>query len=213
MKITVFFVFSFFLISGINAQELPLKGKQGGLFSLGVRSSMNVFEHSNLGVNSFGFGGQFRIQLANRLNTEWFADFSKGNIDQLANRNDYHIGWSVMYYFTDKLAPPVKPFILAGHCFDRTVLTDNSDRTNSIVKNSSAIQAGGGVHFNLTERMDLTFTANYMFHLGKDVHGHVEDDKIMLHYTEGTGIEGHLLLNLSFNYKIADLWDSGKKKM
>lgn len=212
MKAIVTIVLTFLLFGGINAQELNLKGEQGGLFSVGVRSSMSIFEHNNLGVNSFGFGGQFRLQLANRINTEWFADFSSGNIDQLANRNDYHIGWSVMYYFTDKLAPPAKPFILAGHCFDRTVLTDNSDRTNSIVKNSSAIQAGAGVHFNLTERMDLTFTANYMFHLGKDVHGHVEDDKIMLHYSEGTGIEGHLLLNLSFNYKIADLWDNGKKK-
>ena len=208
-RIAVFLVL--FLIWGVNAQELNLKGNQGGLFSFGVRSSMNIFEHGNLGVNSFGFGGQFRLQLANRLSTEWFADYSRGNIDHLANRTDYHIGWSVMYYFTDKLAPPVKPFILAGHCFDRTELVDNSDRTNSITKNSSAIQAGAGVHFNLTERIDLTFTANYMFHLGKDVHGHVDEDEVRFHLEKGTGIEGHLLLNLSFNYKIADLWNRGKK--
>lgn len=34
----------------------------------------------------------------------------------------------------------------------------------------------------------------------------------MLHRTQGTGIEGHLLLNLGINYKIADLWEAGKKK-
>ena len=173
---------------------------------------MNIFDHGNLGVNSFGYGGQFRLQLANRLSTEWFADYTRGNIEHLANRTDYHVGWSVMYYFTDKIAPPVKPYILAGHCFDRTKLEDNSDRSNSIVKNSSAIQAGAGVHFNLTERMDITFTANYMFHLGKDVHGHVEADDVHFHFEKGTGIEGHLLLNLSFNYKIVDLWKGGKKK-
>lgn len=208
--ITAFLVL--FFVWGTNAQELKIKGKQGGLFSLGVRSSMSIFEHNNLGVNSFGYGGQFRLQLANRLSTEWFFDYARGNIDHLANRTDYHVGWSVMYYFTDKLAPPVKPYILAGHCFDRTELEDNSNRTNSIVKNSSAIQAGAGVQFNLTDRIDITFAANYMFHLGKDVHGHVEEDEVQFHLEKGTGIEGHLLLNLSLNYKIVDLWDSGKKK-
>lgn len=207
--ITIFLIL--FFIGGINAQELKIKGRQGGLFSLGVRTSMSVFEHNNLGVNSFGFGGQFRLQLTNRLNTEWFADYARGNIDHLANRTDYHIGWSMMYYFTDKLAPPVKPYILVGHCFDRTELVDNSDRNNSILKNSSAIQAGAGVHFNLTDRMDITFTANYMFHLGKDVHGHIEDENVHFHFEKGTALEGHLLLNLSFNYKIVDLWARGKK--
>jgi opacity protein-like surface antigen len=106
----------------------------------------------------------------------------------------------------------VKPYIIAGHCFDRTELRDNSDKTNKINKNSSAIQAGGGVHFNLTERFDITLTAQYMFHLGKDVHAHIENDKVNLHYKKGTGIEGHLLLNLGINYKISDLWYGGKKK-
>lgn len=212
MKRIITLLLLLFMIWGANAQDLKLKGKQGGLFSLGVLSTMNIFEHGNLGVNSFGYGGQFRIQLANRLCTEWFAEYARGNIDHLANRTDYHIGWSVMYYFTDKLAPPVKPYIVAGHCFDRTEFVDNSDRTNSLVKNSSAIQAGAGVQFNLTDRMDITFTANYMFHLGKDVHGHVENNDVHFHFEKGTGLEGHLLLNLSFNYKIADLWNSGKKK-
>lgn len=194
------------------SQTLNLKKNQGGLFSLGLRSTMSVFEHKEFAVGGFGYGGQFRLQFSNRLNTEWFADYMRGNINQLANRTDYHVGWSVMYYFTDKIAPPVKPYILAGHCFDRTELVDNSDKNNRITKNSSAIQAGAGVHFNITERFDITFTAQYMFHLGKDVHAHIENDMVMLHNKKGTGIEGHLLLNLGINYKIADLWHGGKKK-
>lgn len=208
---TLPFVFLFVFSNSIS-QELNIKRNQGGLFSLGVRSTTSIFEHKDIGINGFGFGGQFRLQFANRLNTEWFADYMRGNINQLANRTDYHIGWSVMYYFTDKIAPPVKPYIIAGHCFDRTELKDNSDRTNKITKNSSAIQAGGGVHFNLTERFDITLTAQYMFHLGKDVHAHIENDEVTLHYKKGTGIEGHLLLNLGINYKIADLWYGEKKK-
>lgn len=194
------------------SQELKLKNTQGGLFSIGVRSTVSVFEHKNMGITGFGYGGQLRLQFADRLNTEWFADYKRGNINNLASRTDYHVGWSVMYYFTDKIAPPVKPYIIAGHCFDRTELTDNSDRTNKIVKNSSAIQAGAGVHFNLSPRIDITFVAQYMFHLGKDVHAHIENEQVMLHTKKGTGIEGHLLLNLGINYKIADLWHSLKKK-
>lgn len=190
------------------SQELTIKRNQGGLFSFGVRSTMSFFEDAP----SVGFGGQVRLQLANRLNTEWFGDFTRGNIQNMGNRSDYHVGWSVMYYFTDKVAPPVKPYIIAGHCFDRTVIKDNFDKSNYVVKNSSAIQAGAGVHFNLTTRIDITFTAQYMFHLGKDVHAHVHNDELEITKVKGTGIEGHLLLNLGINYKIADLWHGGKKK-
>ncbi len=210
-KFLTLILFSTGILSSYS-QELNLKTSQGGLFSLGIRSTTSIFEHKDFGINGFGYGGQFRLQLSNRLNTEWFADFMRGNINQLANRTDYHVGWSVMYYFTDKIAPPVKPYIVAGHCFDKTKLVDNSDRSNQVTKNSSAIQAGAGVHFNITERFDITFTAQYMFHLGQDVHAHIENDMVMLHKKKGTGIEGHLLLNLGINYKIADLWHGGKKK-
>lgn len=210
-RLVSIFILVFFVISS-QAQNMKLKENQGGIFSLGLRTSMNIFDNNSLGVKSFGYGGQFRLQLANRLNTEWFLDYNRSNIEQIGNRTDYHIGWSVMYYFTDKIAPPVKPYIVAGHCFDKTIVQDNLDRTNKITKNSSAIQAGAGVHFNLTERLDITFVAQYMFHLGKDVHVHVENNKLELHKHQGTGIEGHLLLNVGINFKIVDLWAAGKKK-
>ena len=195
------------------AQELKIRNNQGGLFSLGIRSTTSIFEHNNFGVQGFGYGGQMRVQLANRLNTEWYFDYMRGSIDQVVNRTDYHVGWSVMYYFTAKLAPPVKPYIVAGHCFDRTELYENANRGNSISKGSSAIQAGAGCHFNLSPRMDITLLAQYMFHLGKDVHAHIhEGEPIEFESHKGTGIEGHLLLNVGINYKIADLWASGKKR-
>ncbi len=191
---------------GLIAQELNIKKNQSGLFSLGVRSTISAFNDHDAGALGFGAGGQYRIQLADRLNTEWFFDYMRGNTGQLVNRTDYHIGWSVMYYFTNKVAPPVKPYIIAGHCFDRTEMYDNRDRSNSIAKGSTAIQAGAGAHFNLSQRMDLTFTAQYMFHLGKDVHAHVHHDEVEFEHTKGTGIEGHLLFNVGINYKIVDMW-------
>ena len=198
--------------TAIFAQPLKLKNTQGGLFSLGVRSTTSLFSDKGAAFSGIGWGGQFRIQLAKRLNTEWFLDYMRSNIQHLANRTDYHIGWSVMYYFTDKVAPPVKPYIVAGHCFDRTQIIDNTNSSNRILKNSSAIQAGAGVHFNLSERLDITFLAQYMLHLGKDVHAHIENNQVVLERHQGTGIEGHMLLTLGMNYKIADLWSGNKKK-
>src|SRR5690606_19760948 len=100
-------------------------------------TTVSSFAHKGIREIGNGFGGNFRLQLANRLNTEWFGDFMRGNIQRRVGRTDYHIGWNVMYYFTDKVAPPVKPYIIVGHCFDRTELTDISDKTNRLVKNSS----------------------------------------------------------------------------
>lgn len=195
-----------------HGQEMKIKNTQGGIFSLGVRSTTSIFEHKDFGISGTGYGGQFRIQLSNRLNTEWFLDYMKGNIGGAVSRTDYHVGWSVMYYFTDKVNPVVKPYLLAGHCFDRTELYDNTNRSNSILKNSSAIQAGGGVHFNLSPRMDITLISQYMFHLGKDIHAHIhEGEEIEFERHKGTGIEGHLLITVGMNYKIADIWNAGRK--
>lgn len=199
-------------LSGSFAQDIAIKRNQSGIFSLGVRSTTSIFDHDQFGIQGAGYGGQFRLQFANRLNTEWFLDYMRGNIDGMVSRTDYHIGWSVMYYFTDKVSPPVKPYIVAGHCFDRTELVDNTNRNNSIHRGSSAIQAGAGVHFNLSPRMDITLLSQYMFHLGKDAHAHIHDDEVHLELHKGTGIEGHLLITLGINYKIADLWYGGKKK-
>jgi len=208
------FTFLFLFFSTRNfAQDLSLKGNQGGLFSFGLRNTVSAFDHSNLSIIGFGFGGQFRIQFANRVNSEWFGEYTRGSImDGRASRTDYHIGWSVMYYFTDKVAPFAKPYILAGHCFDQTLLVDNSNRNNRIVKHSSAIQAGAGIHLNLTDRLDLTFIAQYMFHLGKDVHADLENNVVHFERVKTAGIEGHALFTIGLNYKIVDLWGNSKKK-
>ena len=65
---------------------------------------------------------------------------------------------------------------------------------------------GIGNHFNLTDRFDLTLTAQYMAHLGKDIHAHVEENKVVFEDHDGSSLEGHLLFTLSANYKFADLW-------
>lgn len=189
------------------SQDLILKGTQGGIFSLGVRTTLSTFnghEDESIGM---GLGGQFRLQFADRVNSDWFFDYMKSNIGDHAERTDYHIGWSVLYYFTDEPFPKWKPYILAGHCFDYTRMVANADRANMDERWSSAFQAGLGLHYNLSERLDLSLVGQYMIHLGNEVHADVHSDgEVHFHEYKGASLEGHLLFHLGINYKIGDLW-------
>ena len=181
------------------SQPLKIKKNQSGIFSLGVRTTVSTFNGGDFGNNGFGVGGQYRVQFANRINTDWYFDYITANIEDYAKRTDYHIGWSVMYYFTDKPNPLLKPYILAGHCFDYTILQDNANFTHRKERFSSAVQAGGGVHFNLSPRLDLSFVTQYMLHLGNELHAEVHDGHLEFHEEDGTSFEGHLLFHLSIN--------------
>jgi hypothetical protein len=46
----------------------------GGRFSLGVRSTVSAFnDHPDETIGT-GVGGQFWVQLSDRIQTEWYAD-------------------------------------------------------------------------------------------------------------------------------------------
>lgn len=188
------------------SQPLNIKNSPSGIFSLGLRSTVSAFNGGESSSYGTGVGGQFRLQLAERINTEWFIDYITGSVGTFASRTDYHVGWSVMYYLTKKADPIVKPYLVVGHCFDRTILTDNINFSNQISKNSSAIQAGAGVHIRLSERFDISLNTQYMMHLGEDVHAHYEDNEVHFEKEKGAGLEGHFLMHVGLNYKIADLW-------
>jgi len=213
-----YFLFGLLLVaSGLFAQEdvsTIAVEKESGTFSLGVRNTFSTFGATeNLGV---GFGGQFRIRVSNRINTEWFTDFINEDIDGLATRNDYHIGWSVMIY-PFKTKAKLVPYVLAGHCFDYTkvrttynIYTSNPPQTVSRL--SSATQVGLGTHINLSEIVDISLSSQYMMHLGSDVHAEthehngVKEIHIEKEGHSGFSLEGHLLFTLSVNFKIAQLW-------
>lgn len=190
--------------------------KESGYFQLGVRNTVSAF--SDDGANGFGYGGQFRIRVLSRVNTDWFADYITTDIAGLARREDLHIGWSVLTYPLnyETTKGKVTPYILAGHCFDYTKVSLNN---STIYKDkfSSAVQAGIGAHYNITDRMDVSLTAQYMMHLGYDVHAHVglnyEGQKEVEIYKEPIrGIEGHMLINLSMNVLLFDMWDQHHKR-
>ncbi len=195
-------------------KEFPSAGN----FSLGLRSTASLF-NSDGGFGS-GAGGQFRLQLSDRVNTEWFADLITTNLSYAGRRTDAHIGWSVMFYLKNPQTAAqsiLQPYVLAGHCFDYTKISAFSNPFENKAGEtderwSSAVQMGLGTHFNMSDRFDFSLSAQYMLHLGNDIHAHIEEGsgypELEIEEHDGSSIEGHLLVTLSVNYKIADLWKS-----
>ncbi len=185
-----------------------------GSFELGMRNTLSLFGNDN--TFGFGTGGHFRIMLGKKLNTEWFADYIRTDLYNLGKRTDAHIGWSVMFYMLDE-PKHLDPYLIAGHCFDFTkvraynVLTEVPNESTD--RWSSAVQAGLGTHYYIGNRCNVTLAAQYMLHLGTDIHAEEAQDatgKDFLSITEeGNGkltFEGHLLVSLSLNFKIGNLW-------
>lgn len=203
-----YLIITILFLSCLNgqSQEMHYKGDQGGALSLGVRSTYSLFNSHPDESNGLGMGGQFRVQFADRVNSDWFADYLQSNIGDYATRTDYHIGWSVLFYPMKNPWTRVRPYVLAGHCFDYADLKDNRLASNTMNRWSSAVQGGLGVHVNLTQRMDISFVGQYMMHLGNEIHAEYHDNEVHFHEEHGTSMEGHFLFHVSLNYKIADLW-------
>lgn len=191
-----------------NAQKTEDAGKAAGRFSLGTRTTASLFNGDDGASPGIGLGGQFRIQFGKKLNSEWFADFITSSIDNMASRNDYHIGWSLMFYpgATTDFSRLLQPYILAGHCFDYTHVEADNNAVNFGDRLSMAMQAGAGTHFNVSERFDFSLSAQYMLHLGKDIHTTITGNDVVITKTSSSKPEGHLLTTLSINYKVTNLW-------
>ncbi|MCB9188632.1 MAG: hypothetical protein H6600_10225 [Flavobacteriales bacterium] len=207
-KALLFLVFSIGILINGNTQELS----SAGMFSLGSRSTISLFNHYGSGVGT-GAGGQFRIQLSNRVNTEWYLDYISSDAEGIVGRKDLHIGWSVFYYYLKNNSTSEKllqPFFEVGHCFDHTFVNEIGT-DNFLERWSSAVQFGTGISFNLTPRLDFSSKVQYMIHLGSDIAAEIDDDghdhhHVTLSKNSGVDLEGHILVTLSMNYKIGKLW-------
>lgn len=185
-----------------------------GQLSVGLRTTTSVFGHDP--VPGLGVGGQFRLQILDYINTEWFADYITMDLKGAGTRNNTHIGWSVMFY--PKKLNRFVPYIIAGHCFDYAKVTPLStpydDRSDEIVSRwSSAVQAGLGTHYYLTDRFNMTFSAQYMMHLGNHLEYELTEntngwylDTTPAASDPDARLEGHILLTFSINYRLADFW-------
>ncbi len=183
-----------------------------GNIELGLRTTTSLFGHDP--VLGLGTGGQIRIQLTDFLNTEWYADWITLDLKGAGTRKNAHIGWSFLLY--PKKMHRWVPYVIAGHCFDYARVipasTPNLDRSDEIMERwSSAVQTGLGSHYFLTRHFNLSFSAQFMLHLGKDLEYELvrqpdgsyflNTNPVTLH---GEHFEGHLLLTFGINYIIAN---------
>ncbi len=210
--IRIFLLVSCFWIWNITFSQSNFSQK--GNVELGLRTTTSIFGHDP--IPGLGTGGQVRVQLLDYLNTEWFADWITIDLNGAGTRQNAHIGWSILFY-------PLKkgcfiPYVMAGHCFDYArvvpLSTPYLDRTEDEIKRwSSAIQLGIGSHFYLTEKFNITLSAQYMLHLGNHLEYEIIEQEnggyyLNTHHDSNhqLGVEGHLLLTFSLNYRIGDFW-------
>jgi hypothetical protein len=190
------------IVSKVNAQP--------GSFSLGTRNTFSVFNDDESA--GLGIGGQFRIQFSKRLNSEWFFDYITSKNNPYTYRNDYHIGWSILYYPGENVSFDrlLQPYLIAGHCFDYSRVTEQDNKSNSAKRLSMATQAGLGTHFNITPKLDCSLSGQYMTHFGKEIETTIDDGNVIIEKKDHSGVHGHLLFTLSFNYKFFHIWRSKK---
>ncbi|TAH42663.1 MAG: hypothetical protein EYC69_05345 [Bacteroidetes bacterium] len=179
-----------------------------GTFSLGTRNALSLFNDIPGEKPGIGIGGQTRVQFSDRINTEWYLDYLTSTIGTLGIRNDYHIGWSMMYYFNkDKgFENFLKPYLIAGHCFDKTEVFERNKKSGGKSRLSMATQAGLGNHFNITSQLDFSISAQYMLHFGKELYAYEQEGKFIIKEASHSKPGGHLLTVFSINYKFAKLW-------
>jgi hypothetical protein len=130
-----------------------------------------------------------------------------------AHRTDIHVGWSVMYYLINPkgFKRKLTPYIVAGNCFDETIIKLNGKNGQQGRRFSSMIPAGIGCHYNITPVIDLTATVQYGLHLGNELDTEEnEDGSLSIVEHKNAGWEGHLLVSISLNYKICKLWKNRK---
>lgn len=202
------------------------KPAEVGQFQLGMRSTVSLFDHQ--AYPGLGFGGQFRVRPSKHLNTEWYLDYIKTDISGLGQRETAHIGWSVMFYPFNAEAKKgsFTTYIIGGHCFDYAKVSSNmyvdpitfSVAQNSVKRWSTAVQMGLGANFYISDKVDLSFSGQYMSHIGNELHVDVlnhhgeevahddngEENYLVINEAVSKVLEGHLLLTLSINIRIAD---------
>ncbi len=178
-----------------------------GMVSVGTRNTFSMFNDDN--AMGKGIGGQIRVQLGKRIGSEWFFDYITSKNGKLTYRNDYHIGWSLMYYPINAEAGEklLQPYFIAGHCFDYSRVTEQGNKSNYADRWSMATQAGAGTHINITNRFDCSLSAQYMMHFGKDIQTTGEKGTVIITKQDNTTPDGHLLVSLSFNYKLFHLFN------
>lgn len=193
------------LIPFITSAQKPLKIKytQAGIFALGIRVPFAVTSTPDGTSVLQGLGCESRLQLGRHYNTEWFVEYVRGQYGNASVRSDTHIGGEFMLYPQFKMRR-VQPFVAAGPMADFSSVHEQSDKSNNASRWSLAAAAGLGMHINITWRTDITIAAKYLVHFGEKISPVYSGDEVF--YLTDSGVDGQLMLTLSMNFKMFDLW-------
>ncbi|CAN5507270.1 hypothetical protein BH11BAC1_BH11BAC1_16560 [soil metagenome] len=203
----------FVSVTALAGETKKGRDQGAGNFSIGTRNTVSMFNDD--AAVGLGIGGQSRFQFTDKLNSEWYADYIPSQT-KTTHRDDYHIGWSLMYYVGKNVHFDhfLQPYLIAGHCFDYSVVSQVGNRKNNADRFSSATQAGLGTHFNISKRFDCSLSAQYMLHFGHEIEtdpgATTSDDRIDIHRSEFVKPDGHFLMTISFNYKFVNLYNGWK---
>lgn len=217
-KIIIFSLFLSSLTSLLHAQgKKDTIADPTGYLSLGARNCFSSFFSQGRAFVGTGAGGEFELHITKDFNSHWFADWIVSNVANLAQRYDFHSGFSMM---PQVLSPRVGDkhlavFPLAGICIDYTKLsiTTGENKTagpNFIERYSFAIQVGLGVTLPVSKRLDVSLEAHYMLHIGTCVGINLYGNDVQLIKMKPAGnlcLEGHYVLAVSMDFKLFRLWE------
>ena len=222
MNTKKYLITSFFILYNIlwcqtsiaqdNIQPKSAANGQIGMFSMGIGSTISIFSDGTRNYSGNALTGQMRFQLWKNISSEWFGDYAITDVQGKAQRMDAHGGFSIMPYFITKSTSRIQPYPVAGFCIDYSKFNktgtyrDINGEPNFLERYSFASQVGFGTQIHLSEKIDLSVIAHYMFHLGNDIHAHFENDDVHFEKSKSASLEGHLLLSMTVNVKLIDLW-------
>lgn len=184
-----------------------------GFLSIGARGCISMFTTNKQTFVGTGAGGQFAIRIAPHFNSHYFADWIVSNLRNLAQRVDFHSGFSMMpEVYTPRVGKThIALYPLAGICIDYTRLSittgeNVSGGPSALDRYSFAVQAGCGMTIPVSRKLDFSLEAHYMVHIGNDVNVNITGNQVALSRESGLNIDGHFLLDISMDYKLFHLW-------
>lgn len=180
-----------------------------GLLSLGLAGQTASLLHQEDYQAPIGVGANFRLQLHNRINTEWALHYMQADFGEQAFRKDIFISANALFYpfpGNEDFEESWRPFISLGGSMNYGALEANANPSNQVDRWNPAIALGLGTHLNLTPKFDLSFSTQYMLEFGEELSWQNNNGRLLLLSQPSEKVEQRFLFSLSLNYKIADLW-------
>jgi len=214
----IFFALSFSVLPFLSQSQAKsdIMPDPTGYLSMGSRNCFSSFFSGGKAFIGTGAGGEFALHITKDFNSHWFADWIVSNVGNLAQRYDFHSGFSMMpeVFAAHAGNRNIAVFPLAGICIDYSKFTittgkNISNGPNFVERYSFACQIGLGATLPVSNRLDVSLEMHYMLHIGTCVGISLAGNDVLLEKMKPNGNicqEGHYVIALSMDYKLFRLW-------